>query len=391
MKQYVLLQTFLLSASLFTGCATADTLDKTAKEAPAQMPPVAATVIVPEAPARLTITAVGDLMCHKLQYEAARTKDGYDFREAFSVIKPELAGADLTIGNLETTFAGPEKHYSEYPIFNTPDAFASALADAGFDIVTTANNHTLDKRFTGLSRTLDILDGEGIAHTGSYRSEEEDRILFVKRNGITTAVMAYTYGTNGIALEKGKEFALNKIDEAKIREDIALAKEQRANLIIVALHFGQEYQQTSNDAQKALTAACFDEGADIVLGTHPHVVQEALLEPVTDRFGVTKNRFVAYSLGNFISAQRTFPRAAGVIVHLEIEKTKGMTEVQDAAFVPVWTDQSLGSGGKSFRTLPMKDVLDNPGGYELISQADLFKLNRAWEYVIKTLKIHSAL
>ncbi len=87
----------------------------------------------------------------------------------------------------------------------------------------------------------------------------------------------------------------------------------------------------------------------------------------------------------------TFPRAAGVIVHLEIEKTKGMTEVQDAAFVPVWTDQSLGSGGKSFRTLPMKDVLDNPGGYELISQADLFKLNRAWEYAIKTLKIHSAL
>lgn len=373
--------------TLLSGCSSA----APALPLPDAVPtaPAAAAVTEPAPPEifRLKLSAVGDIMCHTLQYTAVHTKTGYDFRESFSLIKPELADSDLVIGNLETTFSGAEKTYSEYPTFNTPDAFAEALAEAGVDIVTTANNHSLDRRFYGLSRTLDVLDKVGLKHTGTFRTKEEDQILLLEQNHIRLALMAYSYGTNGLPLDPGKEFSLNLIDEAQIRSDIASARSQGAELIIVALHFGQEYQQTPNDAQKSLVAACFNEGADIVLGTHPHVVQSQVLEPVTDKYGETKNRFVAYSLGNFISAQRTQPRDAGVIAHLEIMKQDGVTEVQQAAFVPTWMDQSTGAGLKMFRVLPVRKALENPERIELLTEKDIFKLNRSLKYVTEALGI----
>lgn len=378
------LWTILLAAVLTMGCTA---VESQRAEAPAEIPqPTQETTLpAPDPVSRLKLAAVGDLMCHALQYKAAYTPQGYDFTESFTAIKPYLAEADLVIGNLETTFAGIEKTYSEYPTFNTPDAFADALADVGIDVATTANNHSLDRRFYGLSRTLDILDARGIAHTGTFRTPEDDRILFLEKNGIRLAVMAYSYGTNGIAFDKGREYSLNLIDEELIRKDILAARISGADLIIVALHFGQEYQQAPNDRQKSLAALCFEEGADIVLGTHPHVVQAQTLEPVTDKYGVTKNRFVAYSLGNFISAQRTQPRDAGVIAHLEILKENGETEVQSAAFTPTWVDQSTGLGGKMFRVLPVREALDGPEAIGHLTEKDIFKLNRSWKYVTEAL------
>jgi len=333
----------------------------------------------------LKISAVGDIMCHMPQMDAARTPSGYDFREPFDILKPELTGADLLIGNLETTFSGASKTYSEFPTFNTPDAFAEALADAGFDILTTANNHALDRRFYGLSRTLDVLDRYKILHTGTFRTETDDRILMAEKNNIQVAVIAYTYGTNGIQTDKSKTFSLNRIDEATIRADIATAKERGAELILVALHFGQEYQEQPNPAQERLVSACFDEGADIVLGTHPHVIQKQVLEPITDRYGVTKNRFVAYSLGNFLSGQRTYPRAAGMIAHLDVVKKKNVTEVESADFLPTWVDQSTGSGLSTFRILPLKSAMDNPDQYGSLTGKDRINLERSWRYVTAAL------
>lgn len=375
----------ILISCLLMGCTTAETLP----DLPDSKPPAPEVTAAPPAEPeefRLKLTVLGDIMCHKLQYTSALTKNGYDFRDSLALIKPQLADSDLILGNLETTFSGKDKTYSEYPTFNTPDAFAAALADAGIDIVTTANNHSLDRRFYGLSRTLDILDQEGIQHTGTFRTPEENRILMVEQNQIRIAIMAYSYGTNGIALDKGKEFSLNLIDEALIRSDIAAAREMKPDLIVVSLHFGQEYQTVPNDSQKALAAACFNEGADLVLGTHPHVVQAQVLEPVTDKYGVTKNRFVVYSLGNFISAQRTEPRAAGVITHLSILKKADHTEVQSVETLPTWVDQTVGAGTRMFRVLPLAAVLENPAGFELINDKDLVKLKRAWEYVTKALE-----
>lgn len=374
----------ILASCLFMGCTAADALPSVSdSKSPVPEAPVD-TPVEPEE-FHLKLTALGDIMCHKLQYTSALTKNGYDFRDSLALIKPRLADSDLIIGNLETTFSGKEKTYSEYPTFNTPDAFASALADAGIDIVTTANNHSLDRSFYGLSRTLDVLDQNGIQHTGTFRTPEEDRILVVEQNHIRIAVMAYSYGTNGISLDKGKEYSLNLIDEALIRSDIAAAREMTPDLILVSLHFGQEYQQQPNDSQKALVAACFNEGADIVLGTHPHVVQAQLLAPVTDRYGVTKSRFVAYSLGNFVSAQRTEPRAAGVISHLSIRKKGETTEITSVETLPTWVDQTVGAGTRMFRVLPMEAALESPADYELITEKDLFKLKRAWDYVTKAL------
>lgn len=376
----------ILASVLLAGCAGGYSLPDTSEEGSAAPSPVLPVAAPPEE-SRLRLTAVGDIMCHKLQYTSARTEGGYDFKDSFALIKSQFTDSDLVIGNLETTFAGSGKTYSEYPTFNTPDAFAAALADTGIDIVTTANNHSLDRRFYGLSRTLDILDEVGLKYTGTFRSPDADRILMLDQNGIRLAVMAYTYGTNGIPVDSGKEFSVNIIDVARIREDITAARSRGAELIVVALHFGQEYQQAPNDTQKALAAACFDEGADIVLGTHPHVIQAQVLEPVTDKYGETKNRFVAYSLGNFVSAQRTQPRDAGVIAHLDILKKDGVAEVQRADFVPTWVDQSTGSGTRMFRVLPVQEVLAEPDSYELLTEKDFFKLNRSLKYVTEALGI----
>lgn len=377
----------LILAALLAGCAL---LRVPQPEPPAETPPPAETMPAPTEPAppeeiHYRLTAVGDLMCHKLQYEAAYGKDGYDFAPTFAHIASAFADSDLVVGNLETTFAGPEKTYSEYPTFNTPDSFARALKDMGLDVALTANNHSLDRRFYGLSRTLDVLDAAGLAHTGTFRSPEEDRILLVDRDGLRIAFLAYSYGTNGIAFDKGRAYSLNLIDEALIRSDIAAARDLSPDLIVVGLHFGQEYQQQPNEKQQALAAACFDEGADIVLGTHPHVVQQQRLEEVTDRFGVTKRRFVAYSLGNFISAQRTAPRDAGVITHLDLVKSGDRTEIRQVTTLPTWVDQSTGAGRSMFRVLPVREALDQPDAFGLLTEKDLFKLNRSWEYVTHAL------
>lgn len=375
----------LAALTLLTGCAALQVAPP--PEAPVQEP-TPAKAPAPEPPAEIAfrLTAVGDLMCHKLQYQAALGPEGYDFRDSFTLIQPEFAASDLVIGNLETTFAGPEKTYSEYPTFNTPDAFADALAALGIDAVTTANNHSLDRRFYGLSRTLDVLDRAGLKHTGTFRAPEEDRVLLLEEKGLRIALLAYSYGTNGIPFDKGKAFSVNLIDEALIRADLALARELAPDLIVVGLHFGQEYQQAPNDSQKALTALCFAEGADVVLGTHPHVIQAQKLRPVTDRFGVTKTRFVAYSLGNFVSAQRTAPRDAGVITHLDLVKSGEVTEIRGVVNTPTWVDQSTGAGRSMFRVLPVRKALDDPEAMGLLTEKDLFKLNRSWEYVNRALK-----
>lgn len=339
------------------------------------------------AESRIRITAVGDIMCHKLQYTYAKQKTGYTFSESFNCIKDHFENTDLLLGNLETTFAGTDKVYSEYPTFNTPDEFAYALKEAGFDILTTANNHSLDRKFYGLSRTLDVLDAADIMHTGSYKTPSDDRILFTERNGIKIAVIAYTYGTNGIPFDKGTEYSVNMINNSQIISDIQTAKSSNADIIILSVHFGQEYKEVPNDSQQQLVQLAFTEGVDIVLGSHPHVIQPYSSDQFTDKYGVTKRRVVFYSLGNFISAQRTQPRDAGLIAHLEISKKNGLAQVETIDFVPTWVDQSSGAGIKAFRVLSINDVLNNPDAYELITQKDIYKLNRSLQYITRVLPL----
>ncbi|MDH5657564.1 MAG: CapA family protein, partial [Spirochaetia bacterium] len=250
----------------------------------------------------VSFSVVGDIMQHDLQIETAYNPSCkcYEYKPVFEPVKEYLEKADITIGNLETTLPGDPKKYSGYPEFGAPDSLVTALDYVGFDILTTANNHSLDKGKSGLKRTIKVLDQKGIVHLGTYSSHTEhkkNRVLFVHKNGIKFALLNYTYGTNGIAVPK--DVVVNLIDDKKIMEDMALAREAKPDVIVVLYHFGGEYLRQPDEYQKKYVNLAFNEGADIVLGGHPHVLQPFEVKNVKDKFGKQKNRLVIYSLGNF--------------------------------------------------------------------------------------------
>ena len=201
-------------------------------------------------------------------------------------------------GNLETTFAGESnKGFTGYPMFNTPSELGEALKKIGLDVLSTANNHSMDRYEKGIIATLDALDEIGIAHTGTYRSEEErDTILVKEVNGIKIAFISFTYGTNGIPIPNGKEYLVNLIDEDLILEQINLAKEQDVDLICASMHWGVEYAQKQNKEQERLADLLIKNGVQVIIGNHAHVIEPMEMRKVTLDDGTEKEGFVVYAL-----------------------------------------------------------------------------------------------
>lgn len=214
-------------------------------------------VEIKKAPENLSFTmaVTGDIMCHNTQYkDAFNSSTGkYDFSYVFEDVKKYIQTADVAVGNIETTFTGSEVGYSGYPTFNTPEALAYNLKDLGFDVLTTSNNHSLDKGYKGIESTIHYLDDADIAHTGTFTSEEsQNTILFKNVKGVNIAFLSYTYGTNGIPVPNGKEYCINLIDKDLIKKHIELAKEGNPDLICVSMHWGVEYRTSATDEQKEL-------------------------------------------------------------------------------------------------------------------------------------------
>ncbi|KAE9636960.1 MAG: hypothetical protein PWP07_1398 [Epulopiscium sp.] len=301
---------------------------------------------------------VGDIMVHKWQLWEAydSSSNTYNFDRQFELIKSELVAADITIGNLETTFGGKERGYSDYPRFNTPDALATTLKDAGFDLLTTANNHTMDTNAPGAIRTLEVLDQLGLEHAGTYRSQEESEKMQLKVvNGISFVFLSYTYGTNGIPVPKDLPYLVNLIETEKMKADIKKAEELSPDFIVVNLHFGEEYQKYPNETQKELVDELFDAGADIILGGHPHVIQPMEVRKIIRSDGTEERGFVIYSLGNFISCQRTPldpPRDAGIILNLDFEKIDDQKAMlKGISFMPTWVQFTKRNGKRVIRVI----------------------------------------
>jgi len=322
---------------------------------------------VPKEPAifRATISVTGDLMVHQQQMDDALQKGRgeFDFDHCFERIRSYLHAYDYTIGNLETTFPGDPVLYSDYPRFGAPDSFGLALKNAGFNMVTTANNHCFDKGEDGLVRTLDVLDSLGIDHLGTYRTKEERDAVFLKSiNGITFAFVSYTYGINGLELPEGKDYLVNTLNEqdsnAMLLADIAAAKELDPDIVIVLPHMGDEYSLAPQQRVVQSVHDMFTAGADIVLATHPHVLQPAAFVDVEDEDGCQRRCFAAYSLGNFISSQRDHGRDAGIIMNLAFEKVEGEKAViRTVTYVPTWVQFAGLLGGFDIKVLPVYDVL----------------------------------
>ena len=283
------------------------------------------------------MAVVGDIMVHDYQYNEAYdpATDTYDFMHNFQDVKQYFAGNDLVIGNLELTFGGTDRPYSSCPCFNTPDSFLDAVKDAGFNLLTTANNHSMDTGKAGLIRTLDKLDEYNIEHFGTYRSpEERDTIFYKEVNGITFAFLSYTYSTNGIPVPD--DYLVNLLEEDLLVADIQEAR-KNADVVVVMPHMGNEYETYPRDIFVQWADLMFEAGADIVLASHPHVLQKMEYRKVDHGNGV-HDGFIIYSLGNFISSQTTPPRNASIILHLTVEQVaEEPPNVTEVSFVPIWT------------------------------------------------------
>lgn len=310
----------------------------------------------------IKMAVIGDIMCHNSQYKDAydQKTNTYDFSYVFEDIKEYISSADIAIGNLETTFAGKERGYSNYPRFNTPEQLATNLKDFGIDVVSTANNHCMDTNYTGLVSTLKYLDEAGISHTGTNETEEQQNQILVKDvNGVKIAFLSFTYGTNGITIPVDKSFAVNLIDEDLILRQIKLAKEQNPDLICVSMHWGIEYQLKQNQEQEKLKDLLFNNGVDIILGSHPHVLQPMKNETITLDDGSTKDCFVIYSLGNFMSGQTKENTRSSVILNIDITKSgeTGKTKLNKVEYIPIYMYKSSTKVNQKYKILDIEKAL----------------------------------
>lgn len=336
----------------------------------------------------IKMTAIGDIMCHNSQYnDAYNSSNGtYDFSYVFDDIKDYVSTADIAIGNLETTFAGKEKGYSNYPRFNTPEQLAIDLKEFGIDVLSTANNHCMDTNYEGLVSTLKYLDQAGIEHMGTSETiEKQNEILIKDVNGIKIAFLAFTYGTNGIPIQKNKNFSVNLIDEKLILEQINLAKNEDPDLICVSMHWGIEYQKKQNTEQERLAELLFQNGVDIILGSHPHVLQPMEKRKITLTDGTTKDCFVVYSLGNFMSGQTKENTRNSIILNINITKNgeTGETILEDINYIPIYMYKSATGKTQRYKVIDIEKTIYNyENGKNTIGQAaynvlknELLKIN----------------
>ncbi|WP_052807144.1 CapA family protein [Risungbinella massiliensis] len=304
------------------------------------------------------IAVFGDIMLHNPQLTAGKKGDGYDFTSFFTDIKPYLKSADLAVGNFELTLGGPSMKYSGYPMFNAPDEIVDALLESGVDAVSTANNHSMDTREAGVRRTVKVLQEKKLPFFGTAASQQQrDTPLILETNGMKIAFLAYTEHTNGLPVPQ--KYLVNTIKLDLIKQDIAKAKEMGAEFVSVSLHWGQEYQREPNKFQEETAQAVLEAGADVIVGSHPHVTQPMKKVNING-----KEKLIIYSLGNFVSNQTNEGVAEhtqeGMVVYFNIARDQATKEVKlkDVSFLPTYVHIYPQNGIKNYRVLPLTS--ENP-------------------------------
>lgn len=329
----------------------------------------------------LRLIFAGDIMGHAPQIKSAEVVAGkkYDYTPCFKYVKPLLDRADLAIGNLELTLPG-KPPYNGYPMFRSPDALAEALKEAGFDILTTANNHSNDSRGAGVVSTINTLRALGFQQTGTFKNATDRGStypLMVYKNNFKLAFLNYTYGTNGVPTDPPT--IVNLIDTVQIKKDLAEARARKPHFIIAVMHWGLEYQLKENDEQRRLAKFLILHGADMVIGAHPHVVQPIRTESVTLPDGSVKKAIVVYSLGNFISNQQQPNTDGGILFQVDLLKQKGSPKVTaaNAGIIPVWRYIHKPASGKStFYALPVARLEKNPDLFPGMADAARVKMKQ---------------
>ena len=303
-----------------------------------------------ETPAEITLLFTGDIMQHMPQVDAAWNDSlkAYIYDSCFKYINPWLSGADLTIANLETTLAG--KPYSGYPAFSSPDELVQGLMNAGIDIVGTANNHCGDRGQNGIERTITMLDSMGMRHMGTYTNADTYRRknpLIVKTRGFRLAFLNYTYGTNGITVPGNNVVSL--IEKDRIQADMQAVSDSSVDFTIVFIHWGEEYQREPNAFQKDIAEFLFTHGTNMIIGSHPHVIQPMEWHAADS---LNKERLVVWSLGNFVSNQRKQFTDGGSMFSVTLQKEAGHTRIKEAGYQLTWVYNPMVGGKKQYYILP---------------------------------------
>lgn len=319
----------------------------------------------------LTLIFTGDIMGHDGQLASARNDSTgeYEYDSVFRYIAPYISAADIATGNLEVTLGGPP--YRGYPAFSSPDELAVACRNAGFDILGTANNHSADRGSRGIFRTVRVLDSLEIRHTGTWQSPEERDILsplVICRDSLRIALLAYTYGTNGIVVPPPA--TVSYIDTVRAAADIRRAEWLDADLTVAFVHWGIEYDTLPSAGQKQTAAALLRAGADIIIGSHPHVVQPVTAE--ADTSGIRNP--VVWSMGNFVSNQRTRRRDGGLMIRLDIAANRDNPVISDAGYILTWVYTPVENGKKKFYILPCAEFENKPDFFQTTEDYDAMML-----------------
>lgn len=305
----------------------------------------------PEETESAVVAVGGDVVMHTGLNDEAKTDNGYDYTPIFGTIGQYFSDADYAVCSLVTTFsAGTD--YTAFPRFKSPDALAASLASVGFDLVNTGTSHAMDSFKDGVDYTLDTLDAAGLAHVGTYRTQEErdaqSGVTYAEVNGIKLAFLSYTCDTNRIPVS-GFSYAVNvctsdylttaaDMDYDQMAEDLAAAKEGGADAVIVFMSWGTEFDTAPSQLQSDTADYLFAHGADIVIGGHCRVPQPMETREVTDEDGSTRTCYLAYSLGNLLSCQNDANTNVSAVVNIRLEKgvESGETHIASVSYVPFY-------------------------------------------------------
>lgn len=328
-----------------------------------------------------TISAIGDIMTHTPQLKAQynSSTDTYSFYNNFSHIKGFLEKTDLALANLETTLSSGQ--YTGYPQFNSPDSLVDAIKDSGIDVLSVINNHSADKGRVGLTRTLDVVRGRGIETIGIKKDNTEKDYIIKDISGIKLGLFAYSYGQisndreflNGNPIPSDLTELTNVFDPTDIeatiqsmKKQISAMKKENVDSIILFIHWGEEYQTQPNEFQRVLAQKLCDEGVDIIIGSHPHVIQP--IEFINSTLDNSHETLVVYSLGNALSNQReeylnTKYTEDGLILNVSIEKnvSTNTTKIKNVEYIPTWVNKycSNKKGTYVYEILPITSDIYN--------------------------------
>lgn len=339
---------------------------------------------------KVKLKAFGDIMAHMAQIQYAYNKGGgeYDFSDQFTYLKDFVKDSDISIGNYETT-TNPDLPVAGFPRFNVPAAYLKDLKETGFDIVSTANNHSMDTELEGVFSTMEAAKEAGLDYVGSFK-DKSDRILFKEVKGVKLAFLAYTYGCNGrenlIVPREEVENLGYLSDEDQIKKDIGRAKAQGADFVIVYPHWGIEYQSMPNEAQITLGRKMIDWGADLVIGNHPHVVEPVEVYQAEDG----RKGLIAYALGNFISYQNyenskdiRVEHSLALEIDLEKDMTSGNKKIADVKLHPIWVGTYYNEYGILIKNHLTEDFLEGGKYYDLVNENQRKRIQQAHDMTLE--------